>query len=74
MSRWLIWSIEHTAWWGPGQMGYVPTLDGAGYYDEVEADRIVAQANRVKVNECKVPVDAVGFTSGRSISSVEDAS
>jgi hypothetical protein len=32
----LIWSIEHQAWWGPDQAGYVHQLSRAGRYNRVE--------------------------------------
>lgn len=43
---WVIWSEEHGAWWGPGEMGYVRSLARAGCYTEADARRIVARANR----------------------------
>jgi len=52
--RWLIWSYEHDAWWGPGGWGYTSVLAKAGHYERAEADRIVAKANIVKVNEVAV--------------------
>jgi hypothetical protein len=57
--RFVIWSIEHAAWWRPDWLGYTQVLAEAGRYDEPEADRILARANLVQVNECKIPLDAV---------------
>ena len=55
----LIWSIEHTAWWRPGWSGYTTSLAEAGRYSRQEADAILRQANYVTVNECRVPLSAV---------------
>lgn len=57
--KFLIWSIEHTAWWCAGRMGYTLELPLAGRYDEREAREIVTRANIVKANECLVPLEAV---------------
>jgi hypothetical protein len=82
----LIWSIEHTAFWRPGQTGYTRTLAEAGRYSETEADAIVARANygsggpsivdrRPRVcHECKIPIECVAdvFEMGRFLESVRD--
>lgn len=47
----VIWSFEHDAWWASGSWGYTPELAQAGRYSRAEADRIVANANIVAVNE-----------------------
>jgi len=57
--QYVIWSIEHTAWWAPRAMGYAPTLAGAGVYSRGEAETIVARANIRAFHECMIPVDAV---------------
>lgn len=57
MSRYVIWSFEHDAWWRPGAMGYTPDFDKAGRYGGDEAARIVADANIVHVNEEAIPED-----------------
>ena len=54
----VIWSIEHTAWWRPGEMGYTHALREAGRYTRKDAERIVRKANIVKVNECMIPAPA----------------
>lgn len=54
---WLIWSIEHDAWWGPKHRGYVENIDDAGLYDFEEAKKIVANANKFckdKPNEAMI--------------------
>jgi hypothetical protein len=56
----VIWSIEHTAWWRPGRWGYALSLEYAGRYTRTEAEAIVADANIVSFNECMIPVRALG--------------
>jgi hypothetical protein len=56
----VIWSIEHEAWWRPGWAGYTCKLAEAGRYDQAEADAILARANYVNVNECAIPLTSVG--------------
>jgi hypothetical protein len=58
MNRFLIWSIEHTAWWRPGKWGYTDQLSEAGVYDDEDARAIVANANRVHFNEALIPVES----------------
>jgi hypothetical protein len=59
----VIWSIEHEAWWRPGWAGYTPVLAEAGRYDQAEADEILARANFVRVNECAIPLTSIGAAS-----------
>jgi hypothetical protein len=42
--KYLIWSSEHRAWWGPGRMGYVRRVENAGRYSHEEAMRICTEA------------------------------
>ena len=42
--RYLIWSHEHGAWWGPGRCGYVASIGAAGRYTEAEAMDICTNA------------------------------
>jgi hypothetical protein len=44
MSEYLIWSHEHSAWWGPGGAGYVGRISRAGRYTHAEAVRICIAA------------------------------
>ena len=60
----LIWSIEHGAWWRPGGMGYTRRLDEAGRYSSTEAEAIVRRANGPhlkpgEANECAIPIECV---------------
>lgn len=54
----VIWSIEHAAWWPKSRHGYVSTLGEAGHFTDAEAVAIVADANVVTINECMIPLDA----------------
>lgn len=57
----VIWSIEHTAWWRPEEMGYSTNVQEAGLYPEEDTKRILARANRRSFNECAIPVEMVGL-------------
>jgi hypothetical protein len=59
MRDFLIWSIEHDAWWRPAHAGYTRQIEEAGVYPEQEAARIVARANLVQVNECLIPTECL---------------
>ena len=64
----LIWSIEHAAWWRPGRMGYTREFALAGVYPEAEARAIVEDANvggRL-CHECLIPVDCLASPKERS--------
>lgn len=41
----LIWSLEHEAWWGPNHRGYFKEREKAGLYSFEEALKIVKGAN-----------------------------
>lgn len=41
----LIWSIEHDAWWKPASRGYTKKRSEAGQYTYEEAKKIVKNAN-----------------------------
>lgn len=55
----LIWSMEHDAWWAPGEIGYAPVIGGAGRYSRADAERIVRRANIVRCHECMIPESAI---------------
>jgi hypothetical protein len=55
----LIWSIEHNAWWRPERCGYTLRAAEAGRYPVSEANLIVTLANRFAFNECIVPLECV---------------
>ena len=42
--EYLVWSNEHNAWWGPGEMGYVRRVADAGRYTRDHALRICRRA------------------------------
>lgn len=59
----VIWSIEHDAWWRAGWLGYTLELCEAGLYTREEADAVLARANAgPRINECAIPVARL-FTS-----------
>lgn len=43
--KFLIWSMEHNAWWMPNERGYTPSREEAGRYSFEEACKIVKAAN-----------------------------
>lgn len=53
--NYLIWSIEHNAWWAPNECGYVHSAAEAGIYALDVAQGIVREANLVEVKEAMVP-------------------
>ncbi len=57
----LIWSIEHGAWWRPDRRGYTRHLDEAGRYPHVDALEILDDANGQGrlCHECLIPVFCV---------------
>lgn len=55
--KWLIWSMEHEAWWRPAHAGYTERIDEAGRYSYQDALEIVYKANRYvakKPNEAMI--------------------
>ena len=61
MGVFLIWSIEHGAWWRPARYGYTTNIAEAGIYDQAEAERIVRKANYPPgtFHECAIPEECV---------------
>lgn len=55
--EYLIWSVEHGAWWRPKRTGYTESYDIAGRYSKQEAYNISARANWNSLNEVPVPAD-----------------
>jgi len=54
--KWLIWSIEHSAWWKANHNGYTVKRKEAGQYSFESALKIVKSAN---IREPDVPNEAV---------------
>lgn len=61
--EYLIWSIEHQAWWKYRARGYSKNVADAGLYTLEEATRVCLDANRFRAekpeqppNEAIVPV------------------
>jgi hypothetical protein len=66
--KYLVWSFEHSGWWGPGRMGYTPDLERAGRYSQEEAEAIARDANRYSQTPMEVAVpesDASSFPTRR---------
>jgi hypothetical protein len=55
----LVWSIEHNAWWRPSHYGYTRDIRDAGRYPRDEARAIVNNANVVRCEECMIPVECL---------------
>ena len=53
--RYLIWSFEHRAWWGPVRVGYTTATHRAGIYTAEEANEICNEANRNAIEDFMVP-------------------
>jgi len=60
--EYVIWSIEHQAWWPASRMGYVLTLALAGRFSREDAAAIVEHANYPPgtFHECMIPLEAFG--------------
>lgn len=43
-NTYLIWSHEHSMWWGPGECGYTRRISKAGRYLQADALRICVRA------------------------------
>ncbi len=50
-TKWLVWSIQHGAWWRSGNQGYTGDIRFAGRYDYDEAFRIVEEANKFRLEK-----------------------
>jgi len=57
--KWLIWSLEHNAWWMPASRGYTPSIGEAGRYGLEEARKIVADSNRFAFARGRGPEEAM---------------
>jgi hypothetical protein len=59
----VVWSIEHDAWWPASCCGYVRTLAEAGHFTRDEARAILKRANYPPgtFHECMIPLDAFGL-------------
>lgn len=55
--KFVIWSIEHHAWWRAAWNGYTETLTDAGVYEAAEANQILERANTIDVQEVAIPVN-----------------
>lgn len=62
--KFLIWSVEHGAWWRPDHLGYTRNRPDAGRYSLAEASYICAKANQFvpgvnPPHECMVPEEGL---------------
>lgn len=61
--QYLIWSVEHQAWWARDSMGYVHDVRVAGLYPKAVAEEICRKANRYLsagvVHEVMIPESVV---------------
>jgi hypothetical protein len=48
---WLIWSVEHRAWWKSNSYGYTESREEAGRYDYDTACQIVKDSNYYSKDE-----------------------
>ncbi len=46
-SFWLVWSVEHNAWWKSDESGYTKEVSEAGRYTIAQARFICLRANQV---------------------------
>lgn len=59
MANYVVWSNEHSAWWGPNRAGYYTHLSAAGRYTRDEAIGICRNARggrRFNANPSEVPI------------------
>jgi formylmethanofuran dehydrogenase subunit E len=59
MTIFLLWSVEHNAWWRANSAGYSVEIWDAGLYSDAESAEILERANLVAFNEARIPVDSV---------------
>ena len=65
MSEYLIWSNEHSAWWGPGGNGYVHRVEYAGRSSQERAmiictDAMLGRRGHAPLQELPVRLEDVG--------------
>lgn len=58
----LVWSVEHRAWWGPGGNGYVQKISAAGRYTRAAAMQICIRAMPGARREGALPELPVRFS------------
>lgn len=67
MTDYIIWSNEHSAWWGQDERGYVSSIERAGRYTREHALKICARSRGGREwnrNPSEVPIlfdDASAF-------------
>jgi len=58
--KYLIFSIEHNAWWCSNHQGYTDDIKLAGWYTEKDAKEILEVSNIIEFHECMIPVEMCG--------------
>lgn len=57
--KWLIWSLEHKAWWAYNRVGYTPDREYAGCYTFEEACKICLDANQYHAEREEPPYETM---------------
>jgi len=62
--KYLVWSNEHRAWWGPSRCGYATGITGAGQYSRAAAiaicrDALLSSAQVGVIAEVPVRLDDI---------------
>lgn len=64
---WLVWSIEHDAWWGPNHSSYYTDINAAGRYSLEEAIGICQLRSKRPNNQpCEMLVPSPEWIACRS--------
>lgn len=64
-TKYLIWSVEHNAWWKQSKYGYSNDLSEAGLFSKEEASDIVEEANVRSHEEVMIPQTALRTPASR---------
>ncbi len=67
-AKYVIWSNEHAAWWGPDEVGYTPWVEEAGRYDLPTARAIVAKGalDGIKERPSRLPSNYLVVATART--------
>ena len=58
----VIWSIEHQAWWKQTKCGYVEHISDAGHFPFTESEHIVKLSNLIRTEEIMIPINQITET------------
>ena len=56
--HYMIWSIEHQAWWKPQSIGYTTSVWGAGLYSPEEANKITRLQDNGRILYVSIPAQS----------------